>query len=80
MRVLGTLYWVGLILIYVGLMILNFWVSMVGAFIAIIVIIIGMYNIWNVKQFSFKKVLTSYLTEALLILASLSLLYHQMSK
>lgn len=80
MRVLGTLYWVGLILIYVGLMILNFWVSIVGAFIAIIVIIIGMYNIWNVKQFSFKKVLTSYLTEALLILASLSLLYHQMSK
>lgn len=80
MRVLGTLYWVGLILIYVGLMILNFWVSMVGAFIAIIVIIIGMYNIWNVKQFSLKKVLTSYLTEALLILASLSLLYHQMSK
>ena len=80
MRVLGTLYWVGLILIYVGLMILNFWVSMVGAFIAIIVIIIGMYNIWNVKQFSFKKVLTSYLTEALLILASLSLLYHRMSK
>lgn len=80
MRVLGTLYWVGLILIYVGLMILNFWVSIVGAFIAIIVIIIGMYNIWKVKQFSFKKVLTSYLTEALLILASLSLLYHQMSK